>query len=70
MLMMRSGQIVNRPQTNVFRFVGERAKKDKVCRYDPKDIYEFQEELGRGGFGVVYKAQDHLTGSHVAIKVI
>ncbi|HEX8705105.1 MAG TPA: serine/threonine-protein kinase, partial [Myxococcaceae bacterium] len=35
-----------------------------------KGRYEFQEELGQGGFGTVYKALQIATGQSVAIKVL
>jgi serine/threonine protein kinase len=35
---------------------------------DPR--YEVQEEIGRGGVGVVFRVFDHLLGRHVAMKVL
>ncbi len=32
--------------------------------------YYLQEEIGRGGMGVVYRAQDLETGREVAIKIL
>ena len=34
------------------------------------DLYEFQGQLGKGGYGLVYKAKQKHTGQEVAIKVI
>src|SRR5437763_10902464 len=32
--------------------------------------YEIKSEIGRGGFGVVYRAYDPTVGRHVAVKVL
>ena len=35
-----------------------------------KDKYHFSEKLASGGFGIVYKAEDRVTGKKFAIKAI
>ena len=35
-----------------------------------KDEYYFEKKVGEGGFGVVYKARNHLTKKRVAIKAV
>ena len=37
---------------------------------DPSELYKFQEKIGKGSFGEVYKAENTQSKKTVAIKII
>lgn len=45
-------------------------KEPQIERVDPRQRYNIEEKIGRGGYGFVYKAKDTISGDTVAAKVI
>jgi serine/threonine protein kinase len=48
----------------------QQAARLSVTRGSRVGPYEVLDELGRGGMGAVYRARDHHSGRHVALKVV
>ncbi|HEY2785619.1 MAG TPA: serine/threonine-protein kinase, partial [Fimbriiglobus sp.] len=47
-----------------------KAEKKQASQLPQSEQYEFQERIGAGGIGTVYRALDRKTGQPVAVKVL
>ena len=44
--------------------------KKSTAKFVPEEMFELEEKIGKGSFGLVYKAKDKLNNIIVAAKII